>query len=378
MPLTKTALIVLPLALLTASSARPTSAGSAAINPWPAAGSKQLFASPGGSDRNPGTRERPFRQVDRAADVATAGTVVHVAPGTYRPVTSANSGTPRAPIVFVSDRRWSATISAQGTTTGWANTAPWVVIQGFSVEGATYNGILSTSSNGRFLGNHVHHIAAPTCSRGGAGIVVESYSASNNDVIGNVVNDITAPGDCSRVHGIYLQSPRAGRIMNNLVHRTSGWGIHLWHNASSITISNNTVVQNRQGGILVGASEEGGGIAPAIATNIVVTNNIAAFNGGHGIGELGRLGRNTYANNLLYGNADGGYDLRSGVVPTRTVTQDPQFLRYLAGGGGDYRLRSTSPALDAGTSLRAPGYDLLTSARPRGSAVDIGAYESAR
>ena len=36
---------------------------------------------------------------------------------------------------------------------------------------------------------------------------------------------------------------------------------------------------------------------------------------------------------------------------------------------------SQSPAIDRGTSTSAPRVDLMMVARPRGAAIDIGAYE---
>jgi hypothetical protein len=61
---------------------------------------------------------------------------------------------------------------------------------------------------------------------------------------------------------------------------------------------------------------------------------------------------------------------------TGTITADPQFVNYQANGTGDYRLKSTSPAIDKGTATSAPTTDIDCYARPRGAAHDIGAYES--
>jgi parallel beta-helix repeat protein len=365
----KTALAALPLALLAVMGSLVTTTHTASAT------TRELFVSPTGSDSNPGTRTQPFRQVNKAASVATAGTLVHVAAGTYGPVTSTRSGTSGAPIVFQSDSRWGATINGAGRTTAWTNTGQWVVINRFNIVGAAYNGILTSASYNRFGYNHVHDLRPPDCSRGGAGIVAENYSARGIDVIGNQVDHILVAGDCARIHGIYLQSPNAGRVVNNLVFETSGWGIHLWHNASYITIVNNTVFRNRQGGIVVGASLEGNDIAPGVAQGVVVTNNVAVANGRYGIREMGRVGRNTYANNLLYGNSSGAYSLMSGNVATGTVTSNPQFVRYDPYGRGDYRLRTVSPAIDRGTTLKAPSNDLQLVGRPKGRGPDIGAYE---
>ena len=44
--------------------------------------------------------------------------------------------------------------------------------------------------------------------------------------------------------------------MNNIVYRTSGWGIHLWHAPyHRLTIANNLVFNNANGGIVVGAGD---------------------------------------------------------------------------------------------------------------------------
>ncbi|MCW2600019.1 MAG: hypothetical protein JWM02_1848 [Frankiales bacterium] len=361
-----------PTTAPTASTA-PTSTPT---NPWPTTGSHALYVSPTGSDSNPGTSSQPFRQVQKAASVASAGTVVHVAPGTYGAVTSSNSGTSSAPIIFLSSSKWGAKISAPGSTNAWTNTGDWIVIENFDIADSQYSGIMSTASNGKFLGNHIHHMVPPGCSRGGAGIELQNYSEHNNDSIGNVVNDILAPtSGCGLIHGIYYQGPNGGRILDNIVYQTSGWGIHLWHNANTITISNNTVFENKQGGMVIGGSLEGNDIAPGIASNNVVTNNIVVNNGYYGIREMGRAGQNTYADNLLNGNASGGYSLIGGSTPTGTITGDPQFVNYQASTGGDYHLRAASPAINKGTSQGAPTYDMDLAARPQGPAVDIGAYE---
>jgi hypothetical protein len=58
-----------------------------------------------------------------------------------------------------------------------------------------------------------------------------------------------------------------------------------------------------------------------------------------------------------------------------TISSDPLFVAYQANGTGNYHLSSSSPAIDRGTSTSAPRVDLESVARPRGAAIDIGAYE---
>ncbi len=373
----KTAVLALSVALSGAAASLPLTFANAAtgptVNAWPLVGSKHLYVSPTGSDSNPGTSTRPFRQVAKAARVATAGTIVHVAPGTYGYVESTRSGTQAAPITFVSTSKWRAKISAPGSTNAWTNTGQWVRIQNFEITGSKYSGIMSTASNTRFLGNHIHDMRPPNCSRGGAGIELQNYNERNVDSIGNVIHAIKSPTpNCGLIHGIYYQGPYGGRILNNLVYDTSGWGIHLWHNANHVVITNNTVTRNAQGGMVIGGSLEGNDLAPGIDYGTVVTNNIVVRNGYWGIREMGRVGRNIYANNLLYGNASGAYSLKGGGRPTGTVVRDPLFVNPSL---KDFRIRKGSPAIDRGTSLKAPGYDKNLMRRPQGATFDIGAYE---
>jgi hypothetical protein len=58
-----------------------------------------------------------------------------------------------------------------------------------------------------------------------------------------------------------------------------------------------------------------------------------------------------------------------------SISSDPLFKNYLANGAGNYQLYSSSPAIDRGTSTKAPAIDFAGVARPRGAAVDVGAYE---
>ena len=332
-----------------------------------------LWVAPTGSDRAPGTQERPLRQISRAAQMVVPGAVVHVAPGNYAAVTTTRDGKPGKPITFISDRKWEAHVLADRARSAWTNTAAWIVIDGMDISGSQYNGILTFASHGRFLHNHIHDVNAPSCARGGAGIVAETYVASDNDTVGNVIDHINAPRGCSRVHGIYYQSPHAGRILDNIVYATSGWGIHLWHNARYVTIANNTVVDNAQGGIVVGGSLEGNDIPPGRAVGVLVTNNLVADNGGPGIAETGRVGANAYVGNLVYRNRFGGIKVGLDSTPVDTLRVNPGFVGATR---DDFRVVRTSAAVDSGTPLGAPSYDIDGIRRPQGLGVDIGAYET--
>jgi PKD repeat protein len=64
-----------------------------------------------------------------------------------------------------------------------------------------------------------------------------------------------------------------------------------------------------------------------------------------------------------------GYDLHSFMATPDQLFVDPE--------NGDYRLKSGSPAIDAGTTLADVTDDIEGASRPQGDAYDIGCYETA-
>lgn len=342
-----------------------------------------LYVAPSGSDLDSGSSSDPFRTIERAASVATPGTTVHVAPGTYREnVKTGIHGTAGARIRYVSDAKWAAKVVGSGTGAAWTNLGDFTDIVGFDVSGSGNAGILNQGSHTLVGGNHVHDLAiSGGCTgQGGAGIVNANYAGSDGDVIGNVVHDIGAPGKCNGVQGIYSSNLR-GSIYNNIVYRASSFGIHLWHAANNVTVANNTVFSNGSaamgGGIVIGTGDSPGGV---VLDNTKVVNNLVFNNLKSGITEFCYPGQectganNIIANNLVYGNGT-TISLRKG-APVGTIEADPQFVDFKSDGSGSYRLKRTSPAVDSALARYAPSTDIDNVSRPRGAAPDIGAYES--
>jgi hypothetical protein len=123
--------------------------------------------------------------------------------------------------------------------------------------------------------------------------------------------------------------------------------------------------------------------------NITVVNNIFINSGETTLKFSEDLGEHTIFNNVLFSssgsmtmgssNFDSDYNIVSSGATlygshSFTSTESALFV-----GGGDYHLRSGSPAIDAGigsfNSISAPTTDLEGSSRPQGSGYDIGAYE---
>lgn len=369
----------------------------------PATSAYDRYVSTSGSDSNDGTYGRPWRTFAKANSMAKPGYVIHVAPGTYTfypTLKLTASGTSSARITWVSDTKGAAKIVSNGSTNVWdtgvAISGNYVDFKGFDVRGTNTstldNGVDLQGNYIRAIGNTVHDIVAPGPQGvGGCGIcssrqVVNNTINTGNQAIGNLVYNIGNPSNPTanpRVHGIYWAS-RNGYIANNIVHHSMSWGIQLGHAADRGTVVNNTVFSNGYGGIVINVSTSDNlGIRPDnmyVANNIVYNNGIGSNAQGYGIEEYNtssNLGpNNLYVNNLVYLNKPGNWNLMvtrgSG---TGTISTAPGFVNWQSSGSGDYRLSSSSPAINRGSGTKAPTTDFAGGARPTSGNWDIGAYE---
>lgn len=351
-----------------------------AAAPMASAFAKDLYVSTTGSDSNPGTQAAPVKTIARADALASAGTIIHVAAGTYRVsapsldnagIKTSKSGTATARIKFVSDVKWGAKIIVSGTGITWDSRGSYVDIEGFDISGSGRHGILAAGANLTMTNNFIHDLTISGGCNGSGGAAIDTYGPVGGVVIDrNVVRNIGASmiGKCNTVQGIYIANAN-NVVTNNLVSGVAMAGIQQWHGATASTIVNNTVFHTKDG-ILLGQGDAGTTTGSA---NNYVANNVVYDNTTYGIVELGKMaGNNRYVNNLV---AKSGTSMRVAGSVSGTISSDPLFVAYQANGTGNYRLSSSSPAIDRGTSTSAPRVDLMLVARPRGAAIDIGAYE---
>ncbi len=342
-----------------------------------------LYVAPTGSDRNPGTLALPFRSIGRAAKASRPGSRVLVAPGVYSGgFRTTVSGDPAARILFLSTSKWGARITPPQNSpnkAAWDNRGSHVDIVGFEVDGSQYQGgkrwtqgIYNGGSYVSIRNNHVHHIATNNvCTRGGgAAINVDSYFRGvRADVIANLVHDI-GPAGCRYVQGIYVST--SARVMNNVVYRVAEGGIHLWHDASNVIITNNTVTRSNTGIIIGGGNfyhSSGPNDHTAVYSNIVYDNKM-------GISEQGRTGRNnTYRNNLVYQNSSYNWRLSNGLKHNDTVSSPPMFVDDARSLHPSLKLSVSSPAIGRGTSLHAESTDFAGRPRDAKAGYDIGALQ---
>ena len=339
-----------------------------------------IYVAPTGSDANPGTQTRPVKTIGRADALATPGSTVHVAAGVYKVsapalgsvgIRTSKSGTATARIKFISDVKWGAKIVVSGTGITWDSRGSYVDIEGFDISGTGRHGILAAGANLSMKNNFIHDLTISGGCNGSGGAAIDTYGPVGNVVIDrNIVRNIgyRMIGTCNTVQGIYIANAN-NLVTNNIVSGVAAVGIQQWHGATASTIVNNTTFHNKMG-ILLGQGDSGTTTGSA---NNYVANNIVYDNTTYGIVEGGKMGiNNRYSNNLV---ARSGTNWKVKGTVSGTISSEPLFVGYQANGTGNYKVSSSSPAIDRGTSIKAPAIDLAGLARPRGGAVDVGAYE---
>jgi hypothetical protein len=129
--------------------------------------------------------------------------------------------------------------------------------------------------------------------------------------------------------------------------------------STDVHVTNNTLVHNVTGLLIY----DEGGAAPTGR----FANNVIAFNSGRGVVQASTFTGIGNRNNMVYANPINQYTPGPG-----TLTVDPQLMAL-----DDARLRSTSPAIDAGNNADVPGFSSDADAETRiaNGTVDIGAYE---
>ncbi len=193
----------------------------------------------------------------------------------------------------------------------------------------------------------------------------QSWSYGTGGVGTGVVRDVTLRGNTiinfedpnqpyrSTLQGIGLfDGMFEGWIVENNLVITDHWHGISFYGAINCRIINNTVVDNDA--------------APSPDPWIMVNNHK------NGTASSGVIVRNNIATD---------YSLTGGVTTDHnleiTMANAAAYFVNPAGGNGDYHLRATSPAIDAGSGSGAPARDKDGALRPQGITWDIGAYESA-
>ena len=265
----------------------------------------------------------------------------------------------------------------------------------------SYGGGISFYENctGTVSGNT---ITGNTAGSGGGGMMIDgaNLSIANNQINNNTVTSGSGGGlyisDCTSL------TITGNTISNNILSSESRLGAGIMCSNSTVQIRRNFIQNNRGadwgGGINIynadgfivnnvisgnQANQNGGGVICAQISNAqiinnTIVNNTASSGGGVYIESSSTA---TATNTIVRGNSspqlwDAGAfavtysDIQGGYPGTGNINSDPLFI-----GGSDYRLISSSPCIDSGTSSEAPATDISGTPRPQGQGYDMGAYE---
>jgi parallel beta-helix repeat protein len=366
-----------------------------------ASGGVNYFVSPSGSDSNPCTQSSPCATPDYAVNnKAAAGDTVEVAAGTYDygnwAAVFTKSGTAGNYITVSCATRGACKI--QSSTTGNTDVVEidsnYFTFDGFEVTDYSAAGNnLGIDIIGVYVNvtrNKVHHIEVDCSDMGGAGITTNNNSAHDITIDSNLIYDIGWPDGGSpkcpvstvQADGIITETIGANMVYTNniIYHVSGGWGMGLGgrsgQNAAPITVSNNLVFENSNGGIII----TNGADYSTVTNNIVLNNGVVAAQ--CGIHTIWAADNHILeANNDVYGNAGGDYCSNGQPIQQNNISVNPAsgntFVNWKADGSGDYHQKAGSPTINNGTSSTgAPPVDFDGKPRPQGAAYDIGAYES--
>jgi hypothetical protein len=261
---------------------------------------------------------------------------------------------------------------SDGGCPSWGNTHSDILIEGNTIDHPGFNGdqgdgidLKAGLLNVTVRNNVIHNMLA---------VSLDSCGITSEGIFTNL-----------GVNGNYL-------FENNSIYAGISIGIKLSNQRGTI-IRNNVIHDNATYGV----SLTGPGVSPPENFNVEIYNNTIVNNAGTGV-AIGYMSAAKLRNNIVFGNAAGkqvstftssnissDYNLYSATGSTGTGLIEGGNTQVLALAtslfvdpvNGDFHLLSNSPAVDTGVDLSATGFstDISGTARPQGSAWDIGAYE---
>jgi hypothetical protein len=260
----------------------------------------------------------------------------------------------------------------------------WIVVEGFEI----INGATGLTTTIRLDNAHDVIIRRNKIRDArGQGIQGNGYKVTiDRNTITRVGLSETDASKFNLHHGLYLTGTSLN-ITNNLIYSNLSYGIQAaatpydnsrhagveFAGAKNWVISNNTFAyQKYRSGIVLWQTD---------ASGIIIQNNIFYDNGllnsdTNGVTIYPTKGGHIIRNNVFYSSQGktAVYDALNGAsfVYTNNILKNPLFENSQ---GFDFRVRSTSPAIDAATNQMTPLFDFAGTTRPKGPAPDIGAYE---
>lgn len=337
------------VALLLVSCAEP-------VSPGTDAGPRRLLVAPADGAELDDPSWDPavefhatLSSIQLAIDAASPGDTVTVPPGVYvEDITM-------APGVTVDGAGRDETYIV-GTVTFGPSTDADTVLQDVTVYSAGYygtgvayldQGIVFDGGQGRVSDSAVYYAEHGVLVQSTSGVTIDSVLLAYN------------------WYGVGIDDSTDVTVANSLVGANPAGGIY-GLGSSDGQIIHNTLVGNAFGGTesyLTGAISVGDGVAMQIHNNIITSNYYGLY--------CHACAGDWSANDIWGNTTDYVGDASAG---STDISEDPLFEDAA---NGDYRLSSSSPAIDAGADAYATTTDYFDNERPQGAGVDIGFHEYA-
>jgi len=377
---------------------------------------------------------QPYATIQAGVDAAQAGDTVLVFDGQYRGFVVSRSGTAGNRITILAAGVGAVIDSANPGGEGVTiNDSDYVTIQGFTVTGMPGYGIAThgatATSPMRWLevrGNTVQNSGSAniylsevadsvieantaTGSQSSHGIYLANGGSDDtvlrgNRCSGNAKNGIHFNGDLSIggdglhsgltidgnilydnvANGLDMDGVQDSTVVNNVIYNNGRNGVRAFQIDAAagprrLTIVNNTVSIPAGGGWAVKLSEDGGG-------HVIFNNILLAADGSSGSIAVANTSFSSESNIVVDRFSLDGDSTTISLASWRASGRDAASAigtaasLFVNAGGADYRLKVGAPAVDTGRGAfggkNAPTMDAAGSLRPKGSAPDIGAYES--
>jgi hypothetical protein len=349
-----------------------------------------FYVATTGSDGFPGTGTQPFRTIARGVSSLKVGDTLYIRAGTYSENIDSNKQTIPTGTSWTDAPLIAAYPGETVILTGNINLAH-SYIQYVRFERLVLNGGFQNIG----VGNGAHHVKfADLEVKNGAHQCIQ-YAPGSHHIwfTGGSVHDCGLAEPVTNAGYAFYVSTDDNIIENTTVYNVNSFCIHIYDSNlfPSRNIVRNTVLHH------CGAQKaSSSAILLSRGDSNLAYNNIVYSTSGHGIMISSGSNVKIY-NNTLYGGAQTGVyvqslsknaevrnnisylnattqilDQGSGTIVSKNLTSEPRFFNATA---LDFRLQTSSPAIDGGETLTQVNNDVKGTPRPQGATHDIGAYE---
>ena len=288
----------------------------------------------------------------------------------HEDVTVRRGGAPGAPITLTAAPGQEATIIGRFWVADSAND---VVVSSLKLNGRNEARHPSPTINGdrvSFIGNDVTNGHTPAIcfivgNSGRWGVAVDTL------IQGNRIHNCGELPAQNHDHGIYVESSRRLRVLDNLIYDNADRGIQFYPDAQDSLVQGNIIDGNGQGILFsgnAGLASNGNRVVGNVISNSVVRYNVESwYPEGNPIGE-----GNVAAGNCIWNGRRGNVSEEWGFRAEDNVVADPQFADR---DGKDFRLdpsgacaRLVPTAGRAETAIRANAVSAPAATRPAAAA----------